>query len=248
MNNNGFSFVEMLMSLCLLVIVSMALTEFATNTLDFADSHTRQVERAMGTRLASERITELISQASYIFPANTDFILNSTQFESDSRNGEEELMTTVDVQDVNTSDAIALLVPARDVMDTKEYKLYVFYLANGTSGNRNLYEFSADTYKQWDANTLPASTFNDSDGTSTLLAKDIIQDLSQLSYILCPNNSSTDTSLLSAKSITNTSNPQALISGASWTLVVASAGKVSFSVKGVAKNVPRYLQPSQYGN
>lgn len=234
MNNKGYSFVEMLISIVILSIVLLSVAEFASNVLNITSRHSQQIEKAVGTRISAERISDKINKAAYIYPGNVDLTLNI--------NGGGQIT-------VSTSDSVAILIPSMNQWDDLQlpedqifYDIVVFYLVDQTDGSSNLYEFVSDGYVFiWGVNTSPLGYSTSFDGTITLLTEDIDTANSNLNYILNYDNGISDTILKGEVSNATVNDTDALIQGVEWNLAIKKFTDSTVSIKGVSKSVPRCL-------
>ena len=236
MNNKGVTLTELLISTAILSIIMMSLADFSLDILNVADRHSQQILKVQNSRLSLERISEQIRNSSYIFPKGKDI-----SFTIESGGG-----YSYESKTVNTNDAIALLVPSigydYSQGDNLSYNLVVFYLdENGTKSD--LYEFSTNYPSvYWDENTIPEISY--AYGTTNPIAKNIVTDSSNLSYILqYENNNSTDEVLKSELQGAISTDSDALIKGADWSFTIKqSSGETDVEVQGISRNIPRYIQ------
>jgi len=225
MNRRGFTFVEMLISVTALAIIMLALADFSFNTFNISYNHTLQVENANQSRFSSERILNEINKAAYIFPANQNITL-ITDEGSDS---------------INTNDAIAMLIPANTSQVSQQYNLVAFYLLDGTQDKKDLYEFRSSNSYNWSKNTVPISSFSTVQGNKSLVANDICENNTELTYILNSDNGVADSILQGSISGVSSDSPTALIKGVDWIIATQKNVLLKTEIKGIAKNVPRIL-------
>lgn len=237
MMNKGLTLTEMLISSVILSILMLSLANFSFDILNVAEKHSGQIETTQSSRFSLERITEQIRNASYIFPAGQD-IGFTVEFNGDTG-------YSFNSETVNTSNAIALLVPFAgnpfyQDSETPVYNLIIYYLEKNTDGTSNLREFST-SYPSvyWSINSIPEE--GTSYGSSTILAKDIVTDSSDLTYILSYDSSSTDTVLKSELQNAEVSDSNALIKGIDWDFTL-ERNNTNVNVKGISRNVPRNIQ------
>lgn len=219
----GVSYVEVVVSIGVLSILMLSLADFSSNAFGVSYNHLMQVEEASQTRFSAERMVNEINQAAYIFPSGLSISLSGTK--------------TVTI---NTSSAVAILVPTDMNANPVLYNLIAFYLVDN-GDKADLYEFKSSTGNSWPANTLPISKFASVSGKSSLIASDIDKSNSSLSYLMNYGNGLTDPMLQGSISGINTNVSTALLKGVNWNLVIKKAQSQTVSIKGISKNVPRFM-------
>ncbi|MGD9581262.1 MAG: PilW family protein, partial [Vampirovibrionia bacterium] len=178
MNNKGFTLVEMLISSMILTILMLSLAQLSFNFLNIADKHSNQIEKTQYSRFSLERMTEQIHNAAYIFPKGQDISFSIEKSAGASY--------TYSYQSTNTDNAIALLVPFAgkhyyEDSETPIYNLIIYYLESNADGTSNLIEFStSEPCVYWSLDSIP--TEGSPSGTSTILAKNIKTETSNLTY------------------------------------------------------------------
>lgn len=225
MNKKGFSYLEVLIGIIALSIITLSVAEFAANTFKVSYNHSQQIATADQTRFAAEAITNEINKAGYIFPANSSIALSGTNFSAIT---------------INTNNAVAVLAPSNLSASPPTYRLKVFYLLNTSGGKADLYEFIAASDYSWNSNTIPS--ISSSSGLSGLIANDIVTGQSTLTYSLNSANGTTDTVLKGSVSGVTASNPAALINCVNWTLVINLIQPYTINIEGISKNVPRFIE------
>lgn len=222
MIKKGFTYVEILMAISALAILTLAMAEFSSNTFGVMFRHGQQMEMADQTRFSSDMITGIINKADYIFPAGKSIILSGTNVHTSS---------------INTNSAVAVLIS--DGEDSPQYYFKAFYFVTGTGGMIDLYQFSSSDKYTWNANTRPSIT--SVSGTSSLIASDIDQSHTTLTYLLNYNNGTTDPVLRGSVTGTAVDNDYALIKGINWSIYFNKANTQTMQIEGISNNVPRFL-------
>lgn len=237
MTNKGLTLIELLISSVILAILMLSLAQFSLDILNVAEKHSGQVEKTQSSRFSQERITEQIRNASYIFPKGQDLGF-TIEFNNDTG-------YSYTSESVNTNEAIALLVPfAGDPYYqgsyTPVYNLIIYYFDDNGDGTSDLREFStAYPSAYWSLNSIPDA--GTAYGNSTILAKNVLTQSNNLSYILSYENSSTDTILKSEGQNADAEDDNALIKGIDWNFNL-QRNNTEINVKGISRNVPRNLQ------
>lgn len=222
MIKKGFSYVEILMAITALAILTLAMAEFSSNTFGVMFRHGQQLEMADQTRFSTDIITGVINKADYIFPAGKSIALSGTNVHTSS---------------INTNSAVAVLVS--DGEDTPQYYFKAFYLVTGTGGMTDLYQFSSKYKSTWNTNTRPVITA--AYGTSSLIASDIDPSKTALTYLLNYNNGTTDAVLRGSITGIASDNDYALVKGINWNISFNKANVQTMQVEGISNNVPRFL-------
>jgi len=226
-SHKGFTLIEMLVSIVTLGIVAMALADFSSDMFKVSYDHSVQIKNASQTRLSAETITNQINNAVYIFPADHDITLS----------GEGNSSVTI-----NTSNSIAFLIRGYTESATPSYIFKAFYLDKDSNGESNLYEFTRMTEKSWPKNTLPYDYFASNTGYFSLIATDIDETKSSLSYVLNYNNGISDGILRGSMSNTNQNDQYALIRGINWRLSIKNNVEYELNIGGISKSVPRFIE------
>jgi|GEM_PF-1784785 len=223
MNNKGFSYVEVLISVAILAILTLSMAQFSSNAFNIVYKQSQQVEMADQTRFSSDLVSGVITKADYIFPADKTINLLGTNLHTSS---------------INTNNSVAILIS--DNMGS-QYYFKAFYLVSNSNGMSDLYQFSSSTKYSWDINTCPISTITTVTGTSSLIASDIDENQSSLTYLLNYNNGITDNILKGNVSGAIISDNDALIKGINWNLSFNKAQVQVMQIEGMSNNVPRFL-------
>ncbi|MEW5819154.1 MAG: prepilin-type N-terminal cleavage/methylation domain-containing protein [Cyanobacteriota bacterium] len=235
-NSKGLTLIEMLVSSAILAILMLSLADYSASILDASDRHSQQLEKVRGARFSLERISEQVNNAAYIFPGDQTISFSIEYSEGTGY--------SFDTKTVNTSEAVALLVPMSGNNDSQTfmYNLVVFYIEENGSNNNlcELYEFSTGYPSiYWEENTVPS--VNNASGTATKLTNDIEKDSDSLTYILNYDDSPTDKVLKGEIRGATTFDEDALIRGINWDFTIKKpGGSKDVELKGMSRNVPRY--------
>jgi hypothetical protein len=222
MIKKGFSYVEILISIAALAILTLSMAEFSSNTFSVMFRHGQQLEMADQTRFSSDMITSIINKADYIFPAGKTIGITGTN---------------VQVSSINTTNAVAVLIS--DGQTLPQYYLKIFYFVSSSSGLKDLYQFSSSSTFNWNANTCPSVSA--AQGTASLIASDIDSAQTTLTYLLNYNNGTTDPVLRGSVTGVAVDNNYALIKGINWNLSFSKAKVQTMQIEGISNNVPRFL-------
>lgn len=230
--SSGMSLVEVIISIGILSVLMLSLTDYSLHALDVSTSNIYQIEKTRENRLSAERFSNQATKAEYIFPAGTSLSIYSHGF----------------MGEINTDNAVALLMlkDPGDEYTSPTYVIDLFYLRENSKGKYDLYELTGAYDMTWEANTLPVSTFNYVHGNETKLLEDIILSESELTYILNQENGITDGVLKGLVNDVETNDPYALIKGFTWKLKVSKDNEYYLRVKGFSNNVPRHSLHTTY--
>ena len=223
MNNikNGFSLAETLISSTALVVILTSIANFSGDILSVSYDHTKLIERASQKRFSAERLSDQIKRAVYIYPENQSISLSG-------------------YETINTSEAIAMLVPVNPSDNIEECRFIAFHIRTDYDGKVNLYEFSSYDTITWDVGEIPASTYNYFYGLSELISKNVNKDESFLTYTLNNAKTVSDTPLMGVG--VSVADPNALIKSVQWEIKIDDDPEYIVNIEGIAKNVPRYIE------
>ena len=219
MVKKGYSFIEILISVAILGVIMLSLAEFSSDTFAVTYKHAKLLENANQSRLAIQRVSDEINRAGYIFPSGKSIILSGNNF------------STVTI---NTNNAIAILDPINVANLT--YKFKAFYIQNSS-----LYEFASSSNYTWSSNALPVANNNNTTGSVSLIASNLANAATSLTYVMNYNNGITDSILTGSISNTTSDNTYALIKGIEWNLSIDKTQEQTIDIKGLSENVPRYF-------
>ncbi len=218
--HKGFSLSEIIITCFVMAIIMLSISEFSWNVFAFSSKNSKVLEMTDQSRIFTERVTSQMLMASYIFPPGLEIYL-STDSSSFA---------------INTEDSIAFLV---EDGSSGDYIFYSFFI----SGDE-FYEFRAKYPYTWVENTNPVSDFTYSYGVLSLLGTDVVASESTLSYSLNYENGITDKVLLGTIAAVDTTSINALIKSIEWDIKISKLNDKTMTIKGVSRNVPRYIQQS----
>lgn len=251
MRKNAYSLTELLMAFLVLGTITTAIAALSLNTFKASTDYQKQIDTVNYTRFSSERIQYYVSMADYIFPPGTSMTIAS--------------------KTINTNNSIAILlyddVNSDPTSSNYYYYLKVFYLSLNTSNNYyDLNEFTSSVSKIWAKNKLPGTIFTGLSGSTSLLISNIDNSTTTLSYLLDNTDGVSDDILKGALSNATVTDSTALIKGVDWNLFInhesssgaqstilnqgtngnestsnSSVYETSVKIKGISKNVPRYI-------
>ncbi len=215
----GLSLSEILITCFVMAVIMLSISEFSWNVFAFSSKNSKVLEMTDQSRIFTERVTSQILMASYIFPSGIEIYL-STDTKSFS---------------INTDDSIAFLVEDSN----GDYIFYSFFISDD-----DFYEFRAKYPYTWAENTNPVNDFSYSYGVLSLLGTDVVASESTLSYSLNYENGITDKVLLGTIGAVDTTASNALIKSIEWDIKISKLTDKTMTIKGVSRNVPRYIQSS----
>lgn len=215
----GISLAEIIISTFALAILMLGFSQFSADMFDVSASHATQITNVNQARFATERIITQISKAAYIYPANINIKLS-------------------DSLTISTTTSVAMLIPA----DDGNYNLIAYYMVNNASGKSDLYEYISSRTYAWAQNTCPATNLLNFSGSSSLLANNTDKISTTLQYILNYSNAPYDTNLKGAIANVTTSDTSALIKGINWNISQGTSQIQIIQLKGISRNVPRFLE------
>jgi len=225
MIRKGLSLTELLISSAVITVMLLAFADYSAGLFQVSSDHAKLLENIDQTRLSSGQITSEVSRAAYIYPKGIDISLYA----------DHRTLT------INTSNAIALLIPVKQQDGSNRYRFTAFYFQNAQEGKANLYEFHSSYDYDWTENTLPASQFAMYNGSSSLIMSDIVTEYTSLSYTVNYDNGVSDTVLKGLISDRTETSSDALINGVLLNITVRKKNDYTYNIKGVSENVPRYI-------
>jgi len=210
----GLTFVELIIATGALAILMLGFSQFTGDIFNVSAKHAEQLSTVSEERFSAERVITEISKAAYVYPANIAINLS---------NG----IT------INTTSSVAMLLP-----DEEQYMFVAYYI----DSNKNLTEYISDTSFDWAKDACPATNFLTFSGSTSIIAKNINTDSTVLQYVLNYENAPYDKTLKGEVSGYTATNPKVLIKGVNWKIAQGSSGEEVIQIKGISKNVPRYIE------
>ncbi len=227
MDKKAFNFVEVLIALSVLGVIMLALADFSVSLFHVYFDQSRQVENVNQNRVSVAAISDEISKAAYIYPAGQQIALSGDNFTS---------------LNINTNSSVAVLIDDGYESGSRKYIFKAFYLSGQDDNISDLYQFCSDTNFSWTSNTSPASAMKSFTGSVSFVASDIKTDGTSLNYIINYDNGITDSVLKGSVTNVTANSTTALIQGIDWDLLFHKNTDSLVKVKGISRNVPRFIQ------
>ncbi len=227
MVKKAFSFVETLIALCVLGVIMLSLADFSVNLFNIYYDQSKQVENVNQSRISASTITDDITRAAYIYPAGQQITLSGDGINTFA---------------INTNSAVAVLIDDGYENGSHKYIFKAFYLEAQDDNISDLYQFCSDSNYVWTENTSPAYNMRTFTGSVSFVASDIKVVETQLNYIINYDNGITDSVLKGSVTNVTANSTTALIKGIDWNLLFHKNTDTSVKVKGISRNVPRFIQ------
>lgn len=215
----GFSITELVVSALVLSVIMLGAVGYTAGFIDVSYNSSKQMMNINQARSINESIAKEITNAAYIYPANTEITL--------SVSGGSSVV-------INTNNSIALLYKD-EINDT--YGFTAFYIVGD-----DLYQFTEAPGYSWDANTSPALSLLSFTGNASKIVSNIDTTNTSLSYDLNYDNGLVDDILEGQISGIATNDPYALIKGIDWQLAQSNIENSTIKVKELSRNVPRFYE------